>query len=595
MPLEVRERCSNVFRAPWGHCAIETTRLATIGAHSHTPGKGMLRTADDLVVVDGESSLYARLARPGARLWTTDASGVDLTAECRGNIAIWNEVHGRLAIANEWTGSFPLYYLHRPRQGFLFSSRMSVIESAIRCTVDALGLTEFLREACFFSDRSLWSNLRRLQPGQSLVYDIAADRVSITERSRLWTSIARTTTRDATEAIWAHLGHATDISHSTSLMMSGGWDSRTLLARAVASSPLECLTAYSHGDPSSREIRLAQRLAGESGIAFHQEPIDHRCYEIAELQMGFAREEHVVFPHWHRAGRIAAAAGPQMVMAGVYGEVLGGHYGRAMLLQGTAKVREVLRQLVGKATPSENISRSEFAALREFFHHDRVDRPWPIREDWWRDAQISADQLNADVDQDLTRLKDRGIHTVDQLIEAHVSEHRGSQYINAQVRSCRAYTEVSMPFAERGFLEAACAVPLAKKIHNRLNRELLRRYAPGLLRHPMAATLVAASRPLVVQEASRFARKGLELWRWRDHFTSGGRVKSPRLSWVNFEFLRTGPELRTIIDDLKADFWDKSALLERADQLARGASVPTHPMSDQVMKIYTIDLALRPA
>jgi hypothetical protein len=36
-------------------------------------------------------------------------------------------------------------------------------------------------------------------------------------------------------------------------------------------------------------------------------------------------------------------------------------------------------------------------------------------------------------------------------------------------------------------------------------------------------------------------------------------------------------------------------MFRQVQALARNAAVPTHPMSDQMMKIYTIDLALRSA
>jgi hypothetical protein len=377
--------------------------------------------------------------------------------------------------------------------------------------------------------------------------------------------------------------------------MSGGWDSRTLLARLSTSMPTGQLMAYSHGDPASREIRLAQQLTAPMGIAFHQEPIDSRCYDLDKLKQGFDREEHIVFPHWHRAGRIAATMGPRVVCAGVYGEVLGGHYGRAMLLQGSAKIREVLLGLLRPRRRSNDASKEEMAALAQFLHVADLARPWPIREAWWNDARVEAGEINADVDRDIARLRNRGVRSIDQLIEAYVSEHRGSQYINAQVRSCRAYTDVSLPFTDRRLLDWATSLPLSSKIHNRVNQELLREFAPALLQFPMAATLASARWPLLAQEASRFIRKGLELGRWRAHFASAGRIAAPRLSWVNFEFLRTGSDLRSIVEDLKSDLWDRTAILTRVDQLARGHSDLAHPMSDQIMKIYTIDLALRAA
>jgi hypothetical protein len=233
--------------------------------------------------------------------------------------------------------------------------------------------------------------------------------------------------------------------------------------------------------------------------------------------------------------------------------------------------------------------------LRQFLHLTRLPRPWSVRQDWWEAAHIDANDVNADIDRDLDRLNNRGVCTIDQFIEAYVSEHRGSQYINAQIRSCRAHTDVTLPFTDRRLLELTTAVPLGVKIHNRINRELLQRHAPSLLRYPMAATLAAGGRPLLVQEASRLARKALELGQWRVHSATGGRVAAPHLSWVNFEFLRPGAELSSIIEDLRAPLWDKPAMFGQVQALARNAAVPTHPMSDQMMKIYTIDLALRSA
>jgi hypothetical protein len=281
--------------------------------------------------------------------------------------------------------------------------------------------------------------------------------------------------------------------------------------------------------------------------------------------------------------------------AGVYGEVLGGHYGRAMLLQGSAKMLEVLRGLLGRVADTPRASAAQLTALRRFLHLTHLPRPWSVRQDWWEAAHIDANDVNADIDRDLDRLKNRGVCTIDQFIEAYVSEHRGSQYINAQIRSCRAHTDVTLPFTDRRLLELTTAVPLGVKIHNRINRELLQRYAPSLLRYPMAATLAAGGRPLLVQEASRLARKALELGQWRVHSATGGRVAAPHLSWVNFEFLRSGAELSSIIEDLRAPLWDKPAMFRQVQALARNAAVPTHPMSDQMMKIYTIDLALRSA
>jgi hypothetical protein len=123
---------------------------------------------------------------------------------------------------------------------------------------------------------------------------------------------------------------------------------------------------------------------------------------------------------------------------------------------------------------------------------------------------------------------------------------------------------------------------------------MLRRFAPRLLRYPLAATLVPAGAPLVVQEASRLARSVWETAHWKMHFRAPRVVDPPRLGWVNFEFLRSGRALHALIDDLRADLWDRDALLRVAAQVQdRSWNQSVHPVYDQLSKVYTTDLLLR--
>lgn len=591
LSADVHQRAGDAFATAFAGTKIEKGTIATIGAHAHSPAVALSRSPTRIVAVDGEVSIYAAVATAAANR-PASSHPRDAGPALRGNVALWDEIEDRLSITTECTGSFPVYYAHFPGQGLLFSNRMNVLARATSQEVDPLGCLQFLREASFGADRSLWFGIKRLQPGQSLEYDARSHALRIAEHSTLWSTMAtETTVEDVVEEAWPRLCRSVDRA-PTSMMMSGGWDSRTLLAITTAMLPPRDLLAYSHGDVLSRELRIAEKLAAAVGVSFQAEGIDDSCYDPATLKKGFDREEHVVFPHWHRAGQIAAAAS-HVVAAGVYGEILGGHYGRAMLLQGSGKIRAVMLPLMGLDAGSVHITEAAFQSVRDFLSMRSLVRPWPVRQDWWTSAGLEVDALNADVDHDLNRLRARGIATLDQLIEAYVSEHRGSQYINAQVRSARAWTNVSMPFADAHVLELVTPLPLPLKIHNRLSRQLLRRFAPSLVRLPMAATLAQARRPILIQEASRIARRLAEHARWRAHSAFRGRVRAPHFSWVNFEFLRQGSALTSIIDDLRAPLWDKPAMLARVREIQHNRSVPTHPLSDQMMKVYTIDLALR--
>jgi len=183
--------------------------------------------------------------------------------------------------------------------------------------------------------------------------------------------------------------------------------------------------------------------------------------------------------------------------------------------------------------------------------------------------------------------------TGDELVEAFVTEQRGTQYINAQILSCRANLDVTMPYTDRALLALSTRIPVKTKIHNTLNRAMLARHVPGLLRFPCSATLVPARAPVVAQELSRLVRRKLDDSRWRLYFSSRGRLPQPRLGWGNFEFLRTGRVLNALADDLRADVWDRRAIRDRIAAVtpleSRGS---VHRLSFQLMRIYAVDRML---
>jgi hypothetical protein len=187
-----------------------------------------------------------------------------------------------------------------------------------------------------------------------------------------------------------------------------------------------------------------------------------------------------------------------------------------------------------------------------------------------------------------------GITSDERMIEAFIATHRGSQYINAQLLSCRAHLDIALPFCDAELLELACALPLSQKIHNSVDREILRRHAPELLSVACAATLVPASAPIGVQEATRALRRALEAPYGRLARAAPSLLPPLRLGWVNFDFLRSGAALGSLEEDLRCDIWDRAALRVRiADARDPVKAVATHPLSDQMMKIYTSDLMLR--
>ena len=591
------------FAATYGKSEAVHTAGGMLGGHAFgsrsalhvAPGGGHF-------AVDGELSIYrlaedfARGAAPAFYRWR--AGELDLEPTCKGNVAAIDPRSGAWHLATEWTGSFPLYYCVVDG-GLLFSSRLRPLARITGASVDLIGILEVLERYWTLEGRTHFKDVRRLLPGQVLRYEPAGGRLSVRETSGLWASASPGETdgnRDVVEQAWSTLGGAVRRSLPApgrhAVMMSGGWDSRTLFAAMLEQVGPDRLLAYTHGDLGSRELGLVERICRWAEVALHREPLGEAIYDLGALERGFARVENVLFPHWHRAGAVLGEAGVSSVSAGVYGEVLGGHYGPSMVLGGTRKMAAVAAGLLGRSVGSAN----GHHAARDFLFTRRAAKPWYLAPAAWDGVPDPAASVNADIEAALRRLEHRGVATGDELVEAFVTEQRGTQYINAQLLSCRADVDVALPYTDRELLALSTRIPVKTKIHNTLNRAMLGRHVPALLRFRCAATLVPAGAPVIAQELSRLVRRQMDDYRWRLYFATRGRVGPPRFGWGNFEFLRSGRVLNAIADDLRAELWDRRAIRQRISDVTRlenGGSV--HRLSFQLMRIYTVDLMVRSA
>jgi len=190
--------------------------------------------------------------------------------------------------------------------------------------------------------------------------------------------------------------------------------------------------------------------------------------------------------------------------------------------------------------------------------------------------------MRADFDFELKRLKDRGVGD-DRLVEAFTSEHRGTQYIAAQLLSCRSCVDISIPFAERRLLSLASSIPIYRKINNRLNQRILRDHAPGLLRFPIPSTpFLSAQAPLLAQEVCRVLRRVGQRYGARKHY-----------SWSNWEFTKQGKAMETLLDGLKWPFWNKEQF-HREVLWFKNSAASSEFVIRRLLKACQMDFMLNP-
>ena len=573
-------------------CDITHDSNCLITAHSFR-GKGLVEEPNRIIAVDGEYSIYTALCNTPEELFNYDGAFIIPSSKCKGNICIFDKNNNNLYIASDLLGSFPLYYAVN-NNAFVFSSRIKPIAMYLKSTPDDTGIFEFLLNGYNIGKRTLYNDIHRLRPGETLSFNGHSHNLTIKIYSRLWSSQSKYEfSKQLVDHASLLLRDSFDTNKRTMLMMSAGWDSRTLLAAGIAAHKLDNFKAYTHGDIASRELGIVDRICEFTGVDLIKQELSSEMYKTDFLRSNLGYTENIVFPHWHWAGEIAKDLDIQQVAAGIYGESFGGHYGPPAILHGADKIVSVGKYLLKiRRSKHRETSYKEDAlnAASLLLRIPSIQKPWFISDDYWGSCiQDVSKLINNDIDNLLLDYQQRGINTPEDYIEAFITEQRGTQYITAQLLSCRHHVDICLPYADRQYLEFSAHLPFEKKVHNILNKAVIKSLAPDLLRHPMAATLLPAKYPIICQETSRAARKLLETGLWSAHKISQGLIKEPRMSWVNFQFLSEGNTINEIIDSLHHPYWDKNKMRSYTSNMQHTSM---HPISDMLMKILTIDFCL---
>jgi hypothetical protein len=588
------------FSRPWTKCDFVDLPGGFLGGHAFAPQRSVHMVNNRGFAIDGELGLYhdarSYVSNSTPELFHLVKDGLVLTERCKGNVALVEQNPSRWCIASEWTGTFPLYYFHGRGQ-LLFCSRLRPLARAVGVGVDTIGVGESLVKGFTCAGRTLYQNIRRLLPGQSLEYVPSLDKLTISEGSRLWIDQGANEFKDrraAATIAWSELKRAVQerirYPGKHGLMLSAGWDSRLLLCAMIELLGAKEAYSYTHGDFKSLELKIVRALRQSVEIEGHEEPLNSAVFAPETLEMAFDRTETIIFPDWVHAGAMAASSGLKSLSCGVYAAVLGGHNGPTATTKGARRImvggRSLLEQSIGMTLGSKTKTRELIGFS--------VKRPSYVCRDFFKNPDDHNQAARADCEYDLQRLKQRGVTNTDKLVEAFISEHRGTQYMEAQPLACRTDLDVNIPYIDRTLLSVACQIPFRFKFHNAVHRTILKDHAAHLLNFPCSATLVPAYMPIPLQEASRVTRRLMERVTWKLYFLTKGRVQPLRFGWPNYEFLRQGNALHALVDSLTADFWDKGVL---RNWLVKAAEFSDHRRMtfiwQPLLRVYHTDLMLR--
>jgi len=359
------------------------------------------------------------------------------------------------------------------------------------------------------------------------------------------------------------------------LMMSAGWDSRTLLLPGTSN----LAGAYTHGDLSSREITLARNLTGPQRL-------DHLFVDVQSCPITSALIDSMlhklgsgVFPIWFIAAQNIRNWKNVPIMSGVLGELLGGHYGLMSWGSRTQKLFSSLSLLSDSLVNEQQV-------------HSGIDRYCTPPKSHWFTSSYGQEIL----DENRVDTKERAQRAIDehyketgnwqQALEDFNMAHRARQYILKQAQAASSSIGYTIPFADERLSDLVRAVDFKHRIHNKANQRILQARKPALLREPMAATLIAAKYPILFQEFSRVFRIAGE-----NASIALGKDK-PRLGWFNYEHLYQSAVLHDLVDSLTQDLWDKSRMHTTLNSnIVNG--IDAGSTLDMLCKIKTVDYYLQ--
>ena len=381
-------------------------------------------------------------------------------SEIEGHFVAVRRQAGRVRCFTDPLGVRALY-LTKLDQGVVFSTRLDWLvrlRGGGQLDLDAFGS----HWRCFhqLATRSLVRDVYRLGPGGTAVCSEQGFEVS----ERLWQPEIDAADADGSEfadALAAFTNPALPAERTLSLSLSGGFDSRLLLARLLHDGRAR---AHTFGPAAHPDVRVARALAaGEHVPLRHLNPSVPDADRCRTLLAEVVAQNHAIAPASAAVGLdafAALAAHRHVVVDGAMGELGRRKFLNRLLLQNRRAART-----------------DDAAAIRPFFDFPRADVFSPeasaaMERGILRDIEALWASLPADASAE------------NKLDVARVRAVLPNFYGYEQAR-LDGVVPAYMPFAQPSVVQAVFHVPLRLRRDSRLYRQLVQAWHPALRRYPL--------------------------------------------------------------------------------------------------------------
>jgi Asparagine synthase/Glutamine amidotransferase domain len=401
-------------------------------------------------------------------------------------------------VANDRLGPIPLY-VAETRGGAVVSTlpRLPVTTGLVSREPDLTACAELIYLGNTIGDRYYLKGLRRLPRASILKWEEGSGRLEARQTSLAHLpDVAATAPADLdaiAETVRASCRRMADVSGRTALFLSGGMDSRLILAAWPAGRDLPC---YSYGPAEFADVAIARQLAATRGAPFTRVPLDgNQVADDIDRMLCFTGPP--AFPNRYLAARRVLQDGFDTVLDGYMGDVLlgGSFYGKGPVTSRLARYARYVNRLVDEPTRRIGLDR-----LAEWIFADMLDPgalAWLERNgdpDFARALAAERPRILEDISTELRRMASPDGSTA-LLFRNFTIVHKALHNSIFQTVASRRFVRVGVPLMNDGpFLEATLRLPPDEVAFRKLYIRLFRRHFPAYADAPYAASLLPLRR-----------------------------------------------------------------------------------------------------
>jgi hypothetical protein len=408
----------------------------------------------------------------------------------------------RFVVANDRFASIPLYVADTPA-GAVISTvpRLPVATGLVSREPDLTACAELIYLGYTVGERYFLKGMRRVAPASLLTWEEGRGRlVSRRTPAGDLPDVPATTPADLdgiAETVRAACRRMASVSGRTALFLSGGMDSRLILAAWPGDRDLPC---YSYGPPGFADVALARQVAAVRGVPFTRVPLDGN--EVAaDIDRILCFSGPPAFPNRYLAARRVHDDGFDTVLDGYMGDVLlgGSYFGKGPTTSRLARYARHLNRLLDE--PSRRVGLDRIA---ESLFDELVDGS----ADGWLARNGDAGFARAIAAERPRILEDigaalRGMATPDGstalLVRNFNMRGKALSYSIFQAVGSRRFVRVGLPLmCDRALVEATLRLPPDEVAFRKMYIRLFRRHFPAYAKVRYTASLQPLERPALL-------------------------------------------------------------------------------------------------